>query len=108
MIMPWLLSPQILQRTYIKIRTFEAQIKITKANIEVQRMGLKNCSCSFNAGQTSLVDVEQAQTEFSETQAKLPPPLLVNLQQQKDALALLLGTIPDEVDNVLAKKSWDS
>ena len=56
-----------------KIRTSEAKIKVTKANIQVQTIGLRIARSRYNAGQTSLVDVEQAQAELSETQAKLPP-----------------------------------
>lgn len=87
---------------YIKIRTYETQIRVTKANIEVQAVGLRIARARFNAGETSLVDVEQAKTELSQTQATLPP-LSSNLQHQKDALALLLGTVPNGVDTFLHK-----
>lgn len=86
--------------TYVKIRTTEAQIKITNNNIIVQRMGLRIAKSRFKAGQTSLVDVEQAQSELSETQANIPG-LLNTLQKQKDALAVLLGTVPNGADQLL-------
>lgn len=88
--------------TYIKIRTVEEQIKVTKANIQVQAMGLKIARSRYKNGQTSLVDVEQAQTELSETQAKLPS-YATELQRRKDALAVLLGTIPNGADKLLNK-----
>lgn len=88
--------------SYLKIRTYETQIKVTKANIQVQTMGLKIARSRFKAGQTSLVDVEQAQTELSQTQASLPS-LINNLQHQKDLLAVLLGTIPNGADGLLQK-----
>lgn len=88
--------------SYIKIRTFEKQIKITKENIVVQAMGVRIAKSRFRAGQTSLVDVEQAQTELSTTEATLPT-LVSNLQRQKDLLAVLLGTIPNTVDPLLMK-----
>lgn len=88
--------------SYIKIRTLETQIKITKANIQVQTIGLRIARSRYNAGQTSLVDVEQAQTELSETQASLPT-LVSQLQRQKDTLAVLLGTIPNGVNGLLQK-----
>jgi NodT family efflux transporter outer membrane factor (OMF) lipoprotein len=88
--------------TYIKIRTLEQQIKVTKANIQVQAMGLRIARSRYTNGQTSLVDVEQAQTELSETQAKLPS-YVNDLQRQKDALSVLLGTIPDGADKLLHK-----
>lgn len=88
--------------TYIKIRTYEEQIRITKANIVVQKMGLKIARARFNAGQASLVDVEQALTELAQTEATLPTNV-ANLQKQKDALAVLLGTIPNGIDQVIQK-----
>lgn len=89
-------------KSYIKIRTIEGQIKITKANIQVQRQGLGIAKARYGAGQTSLVDVEQAQTELSSTQASLPS-LYASLQQQKDALSVLLGKVPNQLDKELAK-----
>ncbi len=88
---------------YINIRTTEVQIKITKANIAVQSVGLKIARARYTAGQTSLVDVEQAQTELLQTESNLPG-FQANLQRQKDALTLLLGTIPGQADHLLKSK----
>lgn len=89
--------------TYIAICTTEELIQITKQNIKVQAEGLKISKARFGAGETSLLDVEQAQTELSQTEATIPP-LRSQLQRQKDALAVLLGTTPDKVDEFLHKK----
>lgn len=88
--------------TYVKIRTIQTQIKVTKANIAVQEIGLKIAKSRFKNGQTSLVDVEQAQTELSQTQAKLPS-LISSEQKEKDALAVLLGTVPNNITPLLGK-----
>ncbi len=85
---------------YIQIRTDEEQIKIINANIVVQKTGVQIARARYNAGQTSLVDVEQAMTELSQTQASLPP-TVADLQKQKDALAVLLGTVPNGIDGVI-------
>jgi len=85
---------------YIKIRTTEEQIKITIANIKVQTMGLNIAQARHNAGEVSLVDVEQALAELSETQAKLPQ-FNSELQKQKDALSFLLGMMPNQLDCLL-------
>jgi NodT family efflux transporter outer membrane factor (OMF) lipoprotein len=87
---------------YLKIRTYESKIKVTNANIQVQKESLKIAKSRFNAGQVSLVDVEQAKTELAQTQASLPP-LVSNLRAQKDALAVLLGTVPTDMDSRLHK-----
>lgn len=86
--------------TYIKIRTTEEQIKITTENIKVQTMGLDIAKARHDAGEVSLVDVEQAQAELSETEAKLPK-YHAELQKQKDGLCLLLGTVPNQLDCLL-------
>lgn len=89
--------------TYITFRTTQSLIKTIKANIVVQTLGLKIARSRYQAGQTSLVDVEQAQTELSETEASLPP-LVAQLQAQKDALAFLLGTTPNGIESLIATK----
>lgn len=87
---------------YIKICTIQSQIKVTKANIKVQAYGLQIARARYKAGETSLVDVEQASTELSQTQASLPS-LISSLQIQKDALSVLLGEVPNRIDGLLAK-----
>lgn len=86
---------------YIKIRTTEEQIKVTKANIKVQTLAFELAKIRHDAGQVSLVDVEQALTELSETQSKLPQ-YYSELQKQKDALCLLLGMVPNQLDCLLS------
>ena len=88
--------------TYTKIRTTEKQITVTNSNIVVQKQGLRIALARYNAGEVSQVDVEQAKTELAQTQASLPP-LISELQTQKDTLAVLLGTVPNGVDSLLKK-----
>ncbi|ARG97180.1 transporter [Legionella micdadei] len=87
---------------YIDIRTTEELIRITKQNIQVQTEGYNLANARYTAGQTSQINVEQAKTELSQTQAKIPQ-LISQLQQQKDFLGVLLGTTPDKVDGLLGK-----
>jgi NodT family efflux transporter outer membrane factor (OMF) lipoprotein len=89
--------------TYVNIRTTQELMRITKLNIQVQQEGLDIAKARYTAGEVSLLDVEQAQTELSKTQATLPQ-LASDLQKQKDALGTLLGTTPDCVDGLLGKK----
>lgn len=89
--------------TYVNIRMTEQLIKVTKKNIDVQNLSLKIAKARYEGGQTSLLDVEQAQTELSETQSTLPK-YVSTLQNQKDALAVLLGITPGGIDPLLTKK----
>ena len=88
--------------TFINIRTQEELIRITNTNIQVQASSLRIAKARYKGGQTSLLDVEQAETELAETQSKLPQ-LVSQLQHQKDNLGVLLGTTPNEVDALLQK-----
>lgn len=88
--------------TYVSIRTDEKLIQVTKANIQLQKMSLKIAQSRFKGGQTSLLDVQQAQTTLAETEATLPT-LVSNLQHQKDKLGVLLGIIPNDVNALLTK-----
>lgn len=85
---------------YINIRTTEKLIRVTTENILVQTMGLDIAQARYKAGQVSLLDVEQAQAELSQTQAQLPK-YVSNLQTQKDLLAVLLGSTPDCIDGLI-------
>ncbi|VEG90278.1 efflux transporter outer membrane subunit [Legionella spiritensis] len=89
-------------KTYINIRTTQELIKVTKTNISLQTMSLRIADSRFRAGQTSKLDVQQAQTELAQTQASLPS-LVSSLQRQKDALGVLLGITPNKVDSLLTK-----
>ena len=89
--------------TYIAIRTTEELINVVKKNIVVQALGLNIAEARFSAGETSLLDVEQAQTELSETQSTLPK-YRSELQHQKDLLAVLLGETPNRVVGLLVQK----
>lgn len=88
---------------YINIRTTEESIRVTQQNINVQATALKIAKARYGAGQTSLLDVQQAQTELSQTQATLPK-LRSDLQRFKDALAVLLGSTPDTIGPLLVEK----
>lgn len=89
--------------TYINIRTTEALIKVIKANIQVQKIGLHISTARYHAGQTSLMDVEESQTQLSQTEALLPQ-WTAQLQKQRDLLAVLLGTTPDKINPLLKHK----
>ncbi len=85
---------------YINVRTYQSLIAVTKNNIKLQYMSLKIARSRYKAGQTSLLDVQQAQTQLSQTEAQLPSQV-ATLQVQKDKLAVLLGIVPNQIDALL-------
>jgi NodT family efflux transporter outer membrane factor (OMF) lipoprotein len=88
-------------QTYVNIRTLQVQIQVAQANIVAQTESLRIATAQFQAGQTSMLDVDQAQTQLGITEATLPT-LQSELGTQKDALAVLLGTTPDQIDPLLS------
>jgi len=88
-------------QSYITIRTLQAQIAVAQSNISVQTESLRIATVQYNAGQTSQLDVTQAQTQLGITQASLPA-LQAQLDAQQDALAVLLGTTPDTIPPLIA------
>ena len=87
-------------QNYVNIRTYEEQIVITRENVAVQTESLRIANARFNGGQTSQLDVTQAQTELAQTEAQVPN-LENSVRQSKNALALLLGIPPSGIDPLL-------
>src|SRR5262245_43931015 len=83
-------------QTYTQIRTLQAEIEYTKANIDLQRRTLKLVTERFEGGAVSKLDVTQATQNLADTEALLPP-LEISLRQANDRLCLLLGIPMDDL-----------
>jgi NodT family efflux transporter outer membrane factor (OMF) lipoprotein len=94
-------------QTYISIRTLQAQISVAEANVNIQTESLRIATVQYNSGQTSQLDVAQAQTQLSTTQASVPT-LKAQLVTQQDALAVLLGLTPDKIDALLISSTGNN
>jgi NodT family efflux transporter outer membrane factor (OMF) lipoprotein len=90
--------------TYVQIRTLETQIEIANDNVERQESVLKIVNARHQNGVVTGRDVDQAETVLGETEATVPQ-LTIKLNQQKNALAVLLGLPPGQVDALLGKSS---
>jgi NodT family efflux transporter outer membrane factor (OMF) lipoprotein len=85
---------------YIRIRTLEKKLAIAHNNVNAQLGNLKIADAKFKGGTSSQRDVEQAKTVLGSTQASIPS-LESQLRQTKNALCLVLGIPPDELDKPL-------
>jgi NodT family efflux transporter outer membrane factor (OMF) lipoprotein len=90
--------------TYVQIRTLETQIDIAHQNVERQKNVLKIVNARHENGVVTGRDVDQAETVLGETEATVPQ-LTIQLNQQLNALAVLLGLPPGYVDALLGKSS---
>jgi NodT family efflux transporter outer membrane factor (OMF) lipoprotein len=84
---------------YISIRTLERRLAIAKENVETQKESLTIAEARFEGGTTSQRDVEQAKTVLTSTQATIPV-LQIQLRQAKDALSVLLGMPPNQLQDL--------
>jgi len=86
--------------TYLNIRVLQQRIGVLQENLKTQQEGLRIASAQFEAGETSQLDVQQAQTQVAQTRSQLPG-LENSLRADEDSLAVLLGVTPDAVDPML-------
>jgi NodT family efflux transporter outer membrane factor (OMF) lipoprotein len=82
---------------YVDIRTYQQQIaNLTQLN-DLQRQSFEVADAKFKGGQTSKVDVDQAQSEVSHTKATIEE-TRIRLRQATNRLCVLLGQPPEALD----------
>ena len=81
-------------RAYIEMRGFQAQIAVTRRNIEIARRSLQVVQTRFNEGLTNELDVTMAQRQLATFEAGLGP-LIGQLQSSRYVIAVLLGQYPE-------------
>jgi NodT family efflux transporter outer membrane factor (OMF) lipoprotein len=87
-------------RTYVGIRTSEVLIRQAQENAKVQQNALDIAQARFKNGATSELDPTQAATLLESTRASIPQ-LQIGLQQQRNALATLLGQPAGSIEPLL-------
>jgi NodT family efflux transporter outer membrane factor (OMF) lipoprotein len=86
--------------TYVNLRTLQERLQVAARNLETQKESLRIATARFNAGATAELDMQQAATQFAQTEAQLPL-LQEAITQNRNGLAVLLGVRPDEIDRQL-------
>jgi len=87
-------------RNYINYTTAQERIAYAKRNIEIQRRVTRMTEVQFNAGNVTELDMQQAKTQLYSTESTLPSLKLAKVQS-RNAIAVLLGTLPSEVAKIL-------
>jgi len=86
--------------TYVLIRTFEQRLGIARKNVKIQKRSLQIAKVRFEGGQVSELDLTQARSLLRSTEALIPR-LETGLRQSKNGLAILLGILPNEIEEIL-------
>jgi NodT family efflux transporter outer membrane factor (OMF) lipoprotein len=78
---------------YVSLRSYQAQIAVTQSNLTKYRDTYEMTVAKRDSGLASELDVQQALENVQSTEATVPA-LETNLQQTKNALAILLAEQP--------------
>jgi NodT family efflux transporter outer membrane factor (OMF) lipoprotein len=87
-------------RTYIILRTAEERLAVARQNVEIQKRSLQIADIRFKAGAVTELDVTQANALLRSTESTIPG-FESDIRQAKNALAILLGKLPGEIDAML-------
>ena len=79
---------------YVQLRVLERQIDLVRVNVQLQRESLGIAQTRFKNGQTSELDVDQAQSLLSQTEAYIPE-LEISVRKAANRICVLLGIPPD-------------
>jgi NodT family efflux transporter outer membrane factor (OMF) lipoprotein len=81
---------------YVEYRTLQQQLAYARANVKLQTDIFNIANARFKAGQTSKLDVNQAQANLSATQILIPQ-LERASRETTDRLCVLLGIPPEDL-----------
>ena len=94
-------------RNYINFRTAQERTYLSRQNIAIQQRVVEMTQTQFNSGNVTELDVQQSKTQLYATQGTLPGLSIARLQAQ-NALAVLVGVMPEELTSVLALEKDES
>ena len=92
-------------RNYINYRTSQERIAFAKRNIEIQESVTRTTEIQFNAGNVSELDMQQSRTQLYATKSLLPV-LELSEVHSRNALAILLGMLPEDVNKILQARKY--
>lgn len=83
--------------SYVGVRTAQSRLDFAERNLESQREALDITRWRAEAGLTTVLDVEQANTNYEQTRAQIPS-LESSLVQNMNRLAVLTGQAPGALE----------
>lgn len=89
--------------TYIQIRTYQERLDVAKENIEIQKRALQLAESRYRNGAVTELDVQQARSLLFDTEAAIPA-MEIGLRKAQDALCVLLGVPPRDIEELLGEK----
>lgn len=87
-------------RNYVNYRTFQERVLLSQRNIQIQERVVEITQVQYDSGNVTELDVQQAKSQLYGTQSALPA-LQIGMMKARNALAVLLGILPSEIDTRL-------
>lgn len=87
-----------LASTYFRLLSLENELVIVRQTLETRRQSLEQARIRFEGGLTPETTYQQAKVEYATT-ASLVPDLELRIASMRNALTLLMGDYPHEIDN---------
>jgi NodT family efflux transporter outer membrane factor (OMF) lipoprotein len=87
---------------YVNLRSYQSQIAVTQSNLAKYRETYEMTLAKRESGLSTDLDVAQALETVQSTEATIPT-LEIDLQQTKNALAILLAQRPGSLDSELSE-----
>ncbi|MHB8791461.1 MAG: efflux transporter outer membrane subunit [Desulfobulbaceae bacterium] len=85
---------------YLEVRTLQSRLAVAESNLDIQQQTLELVQALFQAGLNDELAVQEALANLESTGAQLPT-LRTGLEEAKNRLAMLIGTIPGGVHGQL-------
>ena len=86
---------------YVDVRTLEQRLRYARQNVESQSGSLRLAEDKHQAGVSSQLDVAQAVTNVSQTEATIPQ-FEADLRRAENRLCTLMGMPPQDISAILA------
>jgi len=85
---------------YTGVRTLQARIEVAKRNLVRQKKALTIACDRYAGGVAAALDIYEAENVLGSTEASIPQ-LTGQMQQGLNALRLLLGMVPQSLEEIL-------
>jgi len=82
---------------YIDLRALDERLAIARRTLEARRAALALARARFEIGQSSALELAQAEAEYRAT-AQAVPQLVLAIERQARALSVLLGDVPRDIE----------
>lgn len=86
--------------TYFSLRQALAEMQVIRWNVESQREIMEITASRYESGLASKLDVAQSRSVYYSTMAQIPA-MQANIEAYRNAMAVLLGTYPQELEGWL-------